>query len=426
LPGSDPIPLRYGPVKGNVQRPERVWLVPMLATMMVQGMVALNLFALPVLAPQLALDLAVDASWISVYSAIVFASSIVSSLGAGAAVQRWGAVRTAQLCLVLASAAALLTAAGSLPLIVIAAIAVGLAFGPETPAASHLLAGVTTARNRPLIFSIKQSGIQFAGIGAGLLLPALLAFLSWQAIFLTIGILTVLTVATLEPLHTRYDVKSEEKVTRRVLPLADLLKLITENDALRWLAIAGFCFSAVQQSLNSFLVVHLVGNGDALAGAGAALAVAQVAGIAGRIGCGLMAERWIPTRWLLALMGVLMMLGAVGLAEAHGEWPRVAILCICALFGFSVAGWVGIFLAAVAKAAPQDRAGDATGGIMAASCAGLVLGPLMFGLIIAAGFDYGSGYLAMALLGLVGTCALAIPSAASAARPSPSDLRGHS
>src|SRR5258708_16853682 len=152
-PGSDPIPLRYGPVKGNVQRPERVWLVPMLAAMMVQGMVALTLFALPVLAPQLALDLAVDASWISVYSAIVFASSIVSSLGAGAAVQRWGAVRTAQLCLVLASAAALLTAARSLPLIVIAAIAACPAFRPDTPPASHPFAGVPPPPTPPLPFS---------------------------------------------------------------------------------------------------------------------------------------------------------------------------------------------------------------------------------------------------------------------------------
>jgi MFS family permease len=383
------------------------WLIPMVATMMVQAVLAVNLFALPVVAPQVAADVGIDPSWIGVYSAIVFGCAVFSSLVAGAPVRRWGAVRTGQLCLVLGGGAAL-AASGSLPLMLMAAIALGLAFGPETPAASHLLARVTTSRNRPLVFSVKQAGLQFGGIGAGLLLPWLLASFGWKAVLIGGGALSLVAALILEPLHRTYDTDRDPRAPLRIGALRQALQIVAKTRALRELALAGFCFSALQQCLNTFLVVHLVRNLNLpLAVAGAALAAAQIAGVASRVGVGVLADRLLSTRSLLVALGAIMTLAALGLVTARAGWPQPAIFALCALFGLSATGWQGIYLAEVARLAPPNCASEATGGIVAAAYGGLVFGPLTFGIMVGSGLHYAAGYFAMAMLSLLGTWALA-------------------
>jgi MFS family permease len=387
----------------------RVWLVPLLATTMVQTVIALNLFALPVLATRASADIGLDPSWVGLYSSIVFGGSILSSLTAGAPVRRWGPVRIGQLCLVLGALAALFAASGSLPLLIAAALMLGLAFGPETPAASHLLKRVTTPRNRPLVFSIKQTGIQLGGIGAGLLFPLLALSLSWQAVLIATGALSLIGVAILQPLRSRYDTDKDPLTPLRAAALGQAVKLVVGTDALRRLAISGFCFSALQQCVNTFLVVHLVRNlGEPLAVAGVALAVAQIAGVACRIASGVVADRLLSTRWLLVWIGAIMTIAAVGLAAARVEWPSAAVLGVCALLGLSATGWQGIYLAEVARLAPPNRASDATGGILVAAYGGLLSGPLVFGALVGTGVGYAAGYLIMAIVTLLGTAAVAI------------------
>jgi MFS family permease len=53
-----------------------------------------------------------------------------------------------------------------------AGLIVGLAFGPETPASSTLLARLARSEQRPLIFSVRQTGNQI-GAMAGSLTPAI-------------------------------------------------------------------------------------------------------------------------------------------------------------------------------------------------------------------------------------------------------------
>lgn len=395
---------------GVVERPrETTWLVPMLATMMVQAVLAVNLFAVPVVAPHAAAQLGVAPSWMGLYSAMVFGCAVLSSLAAGGAVRRWGAMRTSQLCLVLGAAAAL-AGSRSLTLIALGAVALGLAFGPETPAASHLLARVTTPRNRPLVFSVKQTGLQLGGIGAGLLFPPMLNLFSWETLLIAAGAVSLVAAATLEPLHRRYDTDRDPRTKLRVAALGQSLRIVGGSaNGLRELAIAGFCFSALQQCLNTFLVVHLVRNlGQPLAVAGVALAIAQVAGVVTRVGVGVVADCLLTTRSLLVVLGGTMTLAALGLVAAQADWSHAAIFVVCALFGLSATGWQGIYLAEVARLAPANRASDATGGIVAASYGGLVFGPLMFGVMVGAGLDYGLGYVAMAILSALGTYALAV------------------
>ena len=51
------------------------------------------------------------------------------------------------------------------------------------------------------------------------------------------------------------------------------------------------------------------------------------------------------------------------------------------LFGLTASGWNGVFLAEVARLAPQDRIGETTGAVLTASYAGLLVTPVIISAI---------------------------------------------
>lgn len=383
----------------------------MAATMIVQALVAGSLFVVPVIAPQAAADLGVDPALVGGYTAVAFTVGIVTSLAAGDLVRRWGAVRTSQICLLLSAGASLLASTGSLFLFALGAALLGAAFGPETPASSHLLARVTPPARRPLVFSLKQTGNQYGGMAAGFLMPAAALVFGWQAGLAGVGVMCAAAAVLLEPVRRRYDDDRVPDAPLRVAGLGQALRLVIADQGLRRLTVAGTAFSAMQLCLNAFLVNYGVTSlGLSLPAAGASLAVAQSAGLVGRIGWGVVAGKWCSTRALLVALGLAMSAAAGFLALATPGWPFWALAVVCALFGLTASGWNGIFLAEVARLAPEGRAGEATGGMLAACFGGLVAGPLLFGALVSSGPGYGGAYAAMALASLAGAAALALPS----------------
>lgn len=390
------------------------WFLPMLATLGVQSLVSLCLFVVPVIAPRAADDLGVDPALVGAYTALAFAVGIVSSLAAGDVVRRWGAVRTSQACLLLSGAAAALAASGSLALFALGAALLGAAFGVETPASSHLLARVTPPARRPLVFSLKQTGNQYGGMAAGFFMPAVALSWGWQAGMAAVALLCVAAALLLEGTRRRYDDDRVPGAPLRAGGFGQALRLVVENRTLRRLALGGLAYAAVQLSLNTFLVSYGVETlGLSLPAAGIAMAVAQTAGLGGRIGWGFVAGRWCSTRTLLVALGVMMSVAGLLLALATPHWPFWLVAAVCGLFGLSASGWNGIFLAEIAHLAPEGRAGEATGGMFAATFTGLVAGPLLFGAVVSTGLGYAGGYALMALASLAGTAALLAPARAT-------------
>jgi hypothetical protein len=74
-------------------------------------------------------------------------------------------------------------------------------------------------------------------------------------------------------------------------------------------------------------------------------------------------------------------------------------------FGVTASGWNGVFLAEVARLAPEGRVGEATGAVLMFGFAGLVLGPLvMAGVAAVANLSVAYGLLGLSTL--IGTLAL--------------------
>jgi hypothetical protein len=83
--------------------------------------------------------------------------------------------------------------------------------------------------------------------------------------------------------------------------------------------------------------------------------------------------------------------GAVA-AVFTGGWPPLAVLGVSVVYGATAVGWNGVFLAEVARLAPEGRVAIITGGTQFFTFAGVLIGPPAFGAIASATGSYGAGF----------------------------------
>jgi len=291
--------------------------------------------------------------------------------------------------------------AGSAPpsplvvLLAVAPLALGLGYGPITPASSHVLIRTAPPSRMALTFSIKQTGVPAGAALAGALLPGLALVQGWRATYLAIAALGIILVFAAQP--TRSELDADRQPARPIL-LAGVfapLQIVLRTPALTELALTGFVYAATQVCLASFLVIYLTETlGFGIVAAGLALTVANIGGIVGRIVWGGTADRFVPPRMLLGLIGVAAALCAYTTALFSGGWPASSVFVVCALFGATAIGWNGVQLAEIARRSPSGQAGTVTGASGFITFAGVVLGPPTFALLAATTGSYRVGFLA--------------------------------
>lgn len=369
-------------------------------TLAVQVLAALVIYVPPVLAPAAQAEVGVRANSVGIVTALIFASATFAALRSGPAIARHGALRVSQLSLLLCAAGLAVMTTASAWLILLGALIIGLGYGVVTPSSSSILADRAPQRLRTFIFSLKQSGVPVGGALAGASLPALVMLCGWRwAALSACGACIVLAIA-LEPLRPGLESERTGTTVRSASMLA-ALRMVLSHRRLRELALASFTFAGMQNCLGSYLVVYLherVGFG--LGAAGLALSTAMAAGIAGRLLWGLVADRWLHARPLLAWLGVTMAAAAVLTAAIVPQWPSAAVVAVSLLFGATAVGWNGVFLAEVARIAPEAGAGAATGASLAMTYAGVVMLPLLFWAIVRITDSYALAYCSVAGLTL--------------------------
>ena len=345
-------------------------LLPALVGMTaLQAIVALGLFAPGIVAPAYGFD----AVTLALFSSAVFAVGMAGALLSGQLVARLGPFGVAAVCAGATSVAMLVAMQGSTASLLVAGLLVGLAFGPETPASSALLGQLARPEQRSFVFSVRQTGNQIGAIIGSLTLPALamhaaaLPFAAVSAAALT----ACLVFLWLRPHYQGVAIATPSSLRAG-------LRLLRDDADIRRLALASAPMSAMQLGLNAFLVTHLVIglHLDHLL-AGLVLGVAQAGGLVGRLGWGVVATRLGRSRPLIALLA-LAMAGAAGVvATLPLEPPVTLLLPLAFLFGLTASGWNGIFLAELARVAPEGRVAEATGSVLVASYAGLLAAPLV-------------------------------------------------
>lgn len=135
----------------------------------------------------------------------------------------------------------------------------------------------------------------------------------------------------------------------------------------------------------------------ALVTAGLVMAVVQTAGIGGRILWGWTADRLVSVRHALSLIGLAIGIAGGVLALIGPTWPLALVLAVAAVLGTVALGWNGVFLAEVARLAPAGVAGMATGGALALTFVGALVGPPLFGALVTASGSYRVAFFAAAV-----------------------------
>lgn len=373
--------------------------VVLAATLAVQSLVAMCLITLPVVAPAVAESIGISAAYVGLYIAIAYGGAMTASLFAGGAVRRFGAIRASQAGLVLCAIGVSICAIASPIASAIGALLIGLGYGPITPASSHLLALSTPAHRMSFVFSIKQTGVPLGGVLAGVVVPGLSGIVGWQWAFLIVALISLLCALCIQPLCAALD--ADKNPSHRLSfgnGLAGPLRLVFSHRSLAVLGAVSFLFSISQVSLTTYMVTYLHEDlSIGLVVAGFILAVAQMAGVAGRLLWGYMSDRFLGPIRMLACLALL--IGVCALATPLLKYTNMywLILIVLSVFGSSAIGWNGVYLAEVARQAPAGQASIATGGTLALTFLGVVVGPPLFGLIASLTGSYGAAFASLTI-----------------------------
>ncbi len=397
---------------GEGAAPRRAWLSALGVALLLQTTTSLLLRTIPVLGPEITAAARLPSEWIGHLSGIHAAGSIAFMLVGSAVLLRFGPVRTSQCGVVAGAIAIAAMTAGEWPILVLAAVLLGMGYGPAPPSGSEILARHAPSGHRSLIFSIKQSGVPLGGVLAGLIVPpAILAF-GWQWAAAIMSALAVIAVAAIEPLRKRFDGdRAPANHPARSISFARLFSpgnlrapfaALFSTRGLLPLTAGCFLFSSVQGSFIAVFVSYLIAEvGFSLAVAGAAFSATQFASFGARVAMGWVADRigsGIATLGILALLSF----AAIGLVAAIGpHWSFAALLAAATFAGFASTSWNGVYLAEVARLAPLGQIGDATSGSTIFIFLGYFFGPIVFALGVALLGSFAAAFVGLAAMPLL-------------------------
>lgn len=385
-------------------------------TFAVQALTAMALSVPAVLAPVAAGDFSVEPTAVGRWVGFSYMVAMFAGLAGGTLVVRHGPVRVLQVA-VLGVAVGLAVGAGAnMAFLLACGLLAGAAHGLVNPASSTILLQAAPARMRSMIFSIKQTGVPAGGVIAGTLVPLLLLWTSWQNAVLVLALASSVLLAVLFPfrrIHDRDRRRQPLQIRRFAAPVAE----VWASRRIRELAVVSGVYSAVQMSFTTYLVSFLkIELAYSLVAAGLIFSAAQIAGVLGRVIWGAVADRVLDPRRVLAILGMTMALCGAAASSFSAPWPLWAVLGICLLYGATAVGWNGVFLAEVARLAPDGRVAIVTGGTQFFTFAGVFIGPPVFGAVAAAAGSYAAGFALIAALPFVAVLALAVRGANSAER----------
>ncbi len=375
-------------------------LWPLVATLAMQTLATGAAFSIPAVAPAVSHDLRVPAGLVGFFVAAVYGVGIISSLLSPGFVLRYGPVRVIQAVLVAVVAMLLAASGGTLALVVLGAVLLGLAYGATAPASTHLLVPHTPRRVFNLVMSIRQVGVPLGGVCAGLIVPPLALALGWRGALLAQVPVVLLLLAVLQAPRRVWDAGRNPRHRLLGASLIQSLQLWRENAAIRRLSIASFTYTGVQLAFIAFMTVHLTQDAKFdLVHAGWTLAAYQVAGGISRPVLGWVADRLISPWRLLGLLGVLMFVAAVATGRFAAGWPAWAVVAVCLLAGASASGFTGLAYAEYARLGGL-RGTEATGLGSAVMFAGVLVVPPVFGLAATALGSFAPSYVALGLMAL--------------------------
>jgi len=368
-----------------------------------QTAVSMGSATLPTIAPKLAADFGLDPALIGLQVAITYAAAATGALFGSGLVRRLGPCRATQVSMFATTVGMLFAALPSLIAIAAASVMIGAAVGLVSPPAAQLIVRFVPGSKYNLVFSLKQVGVPLGYSITALAAPVLALALGWRWSLLFVACVTVTGILLLQRTRDAWDVDRVRDAPLVQSPLAGI-RAVWIRPRVRWLVLCGSCYSAVQVCVSAFTVTMLVAEGGlGLVQAGMVVSLANVAGVAGRVSWGWIADRWSAGQAVLVGVGVVMGACCMIVGQMDERWPLAAVQLVFVALGASAIGWNGILHAEVARLTPPELAGLVSSGtlffVFAAICVTPAAATVIYRLAGSYVLMFGS-LAAFALLGL--------------------------
>lgn len=389
------------------------WLPPLAAVLLMQIVAAFQSQSIWVLAPILTHMAGVTPERVGELAGLVSLGSAWFFLSGHPILQRLGSLRTLQLGALMASASLMIFFAPWWPAMMLAALLVGVGYGPTTPAGSDVLARYTPPRHKSAMFSIKQAGAPLGGAIAGLSLPTIAAVIGWQYALAATALIGLVAILVVQRVRRELDADRDDSVAlsaRILMSPANLMQPVEAlalSPGLPLLTVASFCLAAIQGNLFSFGVTYLTDEiGLTLVQAGAASSAMLFTGMFGRVLMGWIADRVGSAITVLKTLAVTATLSTLMLSTIRPGWSYAGIVAVFAVTGIAATTWNGVFLAEVARIAPKGKVGMATAGSAFFTFLAYTSGPFIFAKAVSLVGAYGPVFTGVAGLGVLAGIAL--------------------
>ena len=355
----------------------------LLSTMSIQSLATASTVTLSAIAPLVASAIGMPSSFIGTYVCFIYIGAAFAAVAGGTMVTRYGGIHVSQACLIIAAIGLMLSSVGNFWLICFGGLLLGLSYGPITPASSDILAHTVPKEKMGFVFSLKQTAVPLGSALAGFIVPSVALWAdNWQAGPHAMAILA-LCVALLVLYHrNQLDDHNDPESRFSIHTVLNALRLVTTQAGLRRMCIVSFVYNGTQMCVFSYIVSFMVEDiSIPIVLAGMALSAASIGGMCGRLFWGIFADRIHSPRITLSILGFLMAAMLVAVGFFTPATSTFLLLAVCFCLGASAIGWNGVYLAHVARIAPEGKAGVATGGTLFFTFAGAIFLPLIFGFI---------------------------------------------
>jgi ACS family hexuronate transporter-like MFS transporter len=366
---------------------------------LIHALVFMNFSGLGILAPFIKEEFGISSFQIGFLISSLSIGSMLSQIPAGLIVDFAGVRRMMSLAIgAVGVSLVLFSQAPSFPIALAILLLHGLANGIITPAASKSVLDWFPDGGRATAMGIKQTGVNFGGIFAGILLPTLAILFTWRQSLLAVGLVEMAAMMLVYCLLKESPIRSDG--SREVLAWGKILQMAMRRDVLV-LGGIGFCFMASQFCFSTYLILFLTREMQyPIFQAGQYYALSFFIGAAGRILWSLGSDYLLAGRrkGILFTIAVILFLSSLTLGMIS-FFPFLSPLLTVAVFAFGISGigWNAVYLTIAGEAVNKESTGLATGICYFFGFMGSLTGPPIFGLLVDQTDAYGWAWLFLAL-----------------------------
>jgi sugar phosphate permease len=295
-------------------------------------------------------------------------------------------------------------------MMLVVGVVLGIVHGPANPAVTKAVAQWFPARSRGTAMSIKQSGFPLAGMVMAALLPSMaMGAGSWRPVLVGVGVVVIVVGVFSFIVYREHP--GDALMKARSISFRETGRQLISRNMLALGSMAG-CLTGVQMATLTYLVLYLKEfQGMTVVEAGGMLSIAYFGGAAGRVGWGVLSDRFFggSRRRVLILVGIISVLTmAVTAFIGPGQSTPVLIL-LSAMMGATAMGWNGVYFAFIVELAGATSAATAVGFSMTFQQVGNLITPPLFGYLVDVTQDYRVAWLLCVVLIAVGlACAMVI------------------